>query len=79
MAKITPTTILPYTKQIVPADTNANSVNIRNALSTAEQQKTKTIGNLVRVLNAAASYNQYIARETSGHVGTTLAAWRKRK
>ena len=79
MAKIRPTTILPYTKTTIKPNTDKNSVNIRNALSAAKQQKNETINDMFRVINAAAAHNLYIDTETSGHIGVTLSAWRNRK
>ncbi len=79
MSKIKPTTILPYTKQSVPANSDVNAINISNALSAKPQRKNHTIKNLFGVLTAAAAKYEYIKKETNGHYGTTLYAWRQRK
>ena len=79
MSKISPTTVLPYTKTSIEPDTTFNAKNTSNALSTKKQSKNQTIKHLFGAINAPAAYSAYIDQETSGHIGTVLSSWRKRK
>ena len=87
MPKIKPTSILPYTKTVVPAINAVKVENIANSLSAEIPEKAPLVKDLFRVIYAAESNYKYIKEAPPAHAFVSpsslfpavLEGWRKRK
>lgn len=79
MAKIQPTTILPYTKTSIAPNKEALVTNTSNALSTEEKAPAESIKNLFGVIHHTAAYVEFKKQANSHHLGSVKNAWANRK
>lgn len=86
MPKIKPTSILPYTKSVVPAIHAVKVGDIENALSARTPEKAPLVKDLFRVLYAFESNYKHLTKPSppqftapSSIVPTIVRAWRRRK
>jgi len=79
MPKINPTSILPYVKPDVVADKNVRAIATSTALSTDKAPNNESYRDAIAVLSVASAHAQFLHTNLSGHLGTVLSSWRKRK
>ena len=94
MPKIKPTSILPYTGQVILPNKEQNSINISNALSSTSPPKKEPAADFFGTVSAAAAYKQHRKNQldtysanlkvdgsqgSGHHLGSVLFAWKNRK
>lgn len=91
MNKIKPTSILPYSKEQIPAKQTPRSVNISKSLSTKMPPKSEIKTELFPLFTAASSFKLHIKREAEdatdtppprdnkSHLQAIIGAWQRRK